>query len=103
MKKKRLIPFDNKWLWAAISTVVIIPTLTLCWKHAGRVWASPNEIDQVKSEQKELRQQNVRQGEWIDQSIKETDMKKKAPKGFRYEESVGEYVEWKEDPRLKKK
>lgn len=106
MKKKSSlwsVPFDKKWVWGTVASIVIIPSLTFGWKHLGRVWAGPDEIEQVKSEQEQLRSQQVQQGEWIAQSIKETDMQKKAPKGYRWEPSVSDYVEWKEDPRMKKK
>lgn len=104
MKKKKFqIPFDNKWLWAAVSSVVILPTLAMAWSHAGKVWAAPKAIEEVKEDQDVIRAQTTKIGEWVEQSKKETDMRKKAPKGFRYEESIGEYIEWPDDPRLKRK
>ena len=106
MTKKKAgfkLPFDSKWLWGALATVIIIPSLTFGRDYIGKVFAAPQEIEQLKVDQAELRKQSIQQGDWIAQSIKETDMKKKAPKGFRYEESLGEYIEWKQDPRLRKK
>ena|SRR3990167_5483996 len=102
-KPRFKLPFDSKWLWGALATVIIIPSLTLGWKHIGRVWATPDEVEQVRQDQAVLRKQTIQQGEWIEQSIKETDMSKKAPKGFRWSAEIQDYVDWKDDPRLKKK
>ena len=104
MKKHIPKSFDYKRLAIpAIISAVGIPSLTLGWNHIKEVWAGPAEVKQIKEDQSTLRKQTIQQGEWIEQSKKETDMRKKAPKGFRYEESIGEYIEWREDPRLKKK
>lgn len=103
MKKPKPDSWWKKFLVPILVTTIVIPSVALAWNHVKEVWATPTEIKQVKQDQAELRKQSIRQGDWIDQSIKETDMRKKAPNGFRYEESIGEYVEWKDDPRLKKK
>lgn len=97
------LPFDIKWLYGALIPVLIVPILIFGRDRVVRVWAAPDEVDQLKIDAAEQKQQNIQQGAWIAQSIKETDMAKKAYKGTRWEPSIGEYVDWPEDPRLKKK
>lgn len=102
-KKHRSLPFDNKWIWSAISATVLIPTIAMAWTHVQRVWAAPRDIEQVKEDQTILTQQTKQLGLWVEQQEKENSLRKKAPPGFKWDEAAEEYVIYKDDPRLKKK
>lgn len=91
-KKSSLSTFFSKYeqylKWSALGVVAILAVM--------RFYYLPERIEAVEKKANTL--------EEILQQEKETqEMMKKAPKGFRWEETVSDYVEWKDDPRLKKK
>lgn len=105
MRKEKLKtePWWRKFLVPIFIAVIGIPTGAMGWSHLQAVWAAPREIEQVKEDQGILTQQTTQIGKWVEQAEKETDLKKKAPLGFRWDEVTSEYIVYKDDPRLRRK
>ena len=62
----------------------------------GKVEAQDKRIDQVES-----RQQTIEQ--YIEATEEQKKLIQQSPPGWQWSEEAQQYVEWKDDPRLKKK
>lgn len=53
----------KKWVWGAISGVLVIPALVFGREHFGKVWAAPASIETVDQKVNDLSDVVKRQGE----------------------------------------
>lgn len=93
----------RKILVGVVVSVIVLPMATLGWKYIGEVFAAPKEILQIKEDQKVLREQTTQIGKWVEQREKEMELQKQAPPGWQWNDVTQSYIEWKTDPRLKRR
>ena len=43
----------KKYLWAIISTVIIVPAIAFSWHNIQKIWAAPQKIETVEEAVKE--------------------------------------------------
>lgn len=80
--------YEQYLKWSALSIVAVLAVV--------RFYYLPERLEAVEKKAATL--------EEILQAEKETkEMMQKSPPGFQWNETVQDYVEWKDDPRLKKK
>ena len=79
------------------------PLLVVLFGIIGTIVTIPSRLvaNEKKTEKLEARQDKT--DEYIQAIEEQKKLMMKAPKGFKWDETLEDYVEWPDDPRLKKK